>query len=154
GRYKIGIRALFFSLLIAVTMFGGNPKAIWLDFDMKSIPEPKEREVSYYDYFFKGQIIEGVKQDLDVPRWVRAIAGHPKQAINVNAFDEVPDSSWYTNRLHLRGMTSAELQRGPNKGNPPDFSTAVITKAKPSGVTPGLMVKDSTGQLYLIKFDG
>src|SRR5262249_3491825 len=95
-----------------------------------------------------------MKEQLDVPRWVRLATGHPKQAANVNAFDEVPDSSWYTNRHHLRGMTIAELQRGPNTGNPPDFSKVVITKAKVQGVTPGLMVKDATGHAYLIKFDG
>src|SRR5262249_16172857 len=41
----------------------------------------------------------------------------------------------------------------PNKGNAPDFTTATVTKAKTSGVTPGLMVKDATGESYLIKFD-
>src|SRR5262249_41703104 len=29
-----------------------------------------------------------------------------------------------------------------------------ITKAKPEGITPGMMVKDATGQQYLVKFDG
>jgi hypothetical protein len=124
-----------------------------LDFDMKNIPEPKERPSGYYDYFFKGQVIEGAKREIDVPRWIRLAAGHPKQASNVNALDEIPDSSWYTNRLHIRGMTTAELQRGPDRGSPPDFTSAVVTKAKTAGVTPGIMVKDATGQEYLIKFD-
>src|SRR5262249_15779027 len=61
--------------------------------------------------------------------------------------------SWYTNRIHIRGMSSADLQRGPNRGSPPDFTNAVVTKAKTAGVTPGLMLKDATGQEYLVKFD-
>src|SRR5437773_2774648 len=85
-------------MLAALVCYAGSAKVLWLDFDMKNIPEPKERESGYYDYFFKGQIIEGLKQDLDVPRIIRHAAGHPKQASNVNALDEVPDSSWYTNR--------------------------------------------------------
>jgi hypothetical protein len=149
------------ALPVALTLLAGlvavaevrSSKVLWLDNDMKSIPEPKARSSSYYDAFFKGQVIEGLKEDLDLPRWVRRATGHPKQASNVNALDEVPDSSWYTNRHHIRRMSTAELQRGPNTGKGPDFSTAVITKAKTSGVTPGMMVKDANGESYLIKFD-
>src|SRR5262245_18459594 len=130
-----------------------SSEVLWRDFDMKSIPEPKERQSGYYEYFFKGQVVEEAKQRLDVPRWVRFAAGHPKQAVNVNAMDEVPDSSWYTNRHRFHRMSPAELQRGPNRGSAPDLTGAVVTKAKTEGVTPGLMVKDSTGQAYLIKFD-
>src|SRR5437868_9669182 len=127
---------------------------LWLDFDMKNIPEPQERATGFYDYFFKNQLSEETKQDLDVPRWLRHAAGHPKQALNVNALDEVPDSSWYTNRHALHPMTIEELVRGPNRdGDAPDFNKATITKAKMSGVTPGLMLKDERGHSYLIKFD-
>src|SRR5262249_30791814 len=130
-----------------------STEVMWLDFDMKNIREPKERSSGYYDYFFKGQLIEGAKRQLDVPRWIRLATGGTKQASNVNPLDEVPDSSWYTNRIHIRGMSSADLQRGPNRGSPPDFTNAVVTKAKTAGVTPGLMLKDATGQEYLVKFD-
>ena len=92
-----------------------SSKVLWLDFDMKNIPEPKERSTGYYDDFIKGQFIEEGKQVLDLPRWMRHAAGHPKQASNVNALDEVPDSSWYTNRHHIHRMNIVDLQRGPNK---------------------------------------
>ena len=99
---------------------------LWLDFDMKNIPEPKERSANFYDNFFREQIFEERKQDLDVPRWFRAIAGHPKPAMNVNAVDEVPDSSWFTNRRYLRHMSTEQLVRGPNRGDTPDFDSATI----------------------------
>src|SRR4030095_16654117 len=92
-------------------------------------------------------------QMLDVPRWVRLAARHPKQSTNVNALDEVPDSTWYTNRHRVHRLSADELRQGPNTGSP-DFSSVVVTKAKTAGVTPGLMVKDASGQAYLIKFDG
>jgi hypothetical protein len=130
-----------------------SSKVLWLDFDMNTIPEPKQRASGYYDVFFKGQFIERARENLDPLRWARRAAGHRKQASNVNALDEVPDSSWYTNRHHIRRMSAAELRRGPNTGNGPDFTSAVVTKAKTSGVTPGLMVKDASGESYLIKFD-
>ena len=50
-------------------------------------------------------------------------------------------------------MTAEQLVRGPNRGDPPDFSKGTITKAKTDGVTPGLLVTDNEGRDYLIKFD-
>jgi hypothetical protein len=126
---------------------------LWLDFDMKNIPEPKERTANFYDNFFHEQIFEEGKQDLDVPRWIRTITGHPKPAMDVNAVDEIPDSSWFTNRHNLRHMSIEDVIRGPNQGNAPDFNGATITKAKSAGITPGLQLKDKKGDAYLIKFD-
>jgi hypothetical protein len=120
---------------------------------MKNIPEPKERPNGWYDYFLKGQVIEQGKERLDFPRWVRHAAGRPKQAANVNALDEVPDSSWYTNRHHLHPMTIEQLVRGPNHGEPPDFKAATIIKAKGTGVSPGFWLKDAKGDSYVIKLD-
>jgi len=154
GRKVALLIAVVMSIALASFAQARHSEVLWLDFDMKNIPEPKERQSGYYDYFFKGQLIEGAKRGVDVPRWVRLATGNPKQASNVNAIDEVPDSSWYTNRHHIRRMDAAALQRGPNTGNPPDFTTTIITKAKTEGVTPGMMVKDATGQRYLVKFDG
>jgi hypothetical protein len=128
-------------------------EVLWLDFDMKNIPEPKERPTGYYDSFFKNQVLEQTKQSMDVPRWVRIAAGRKKTAANVNALDEVPDSSWYNNRHHLRRMSIDDLVRGPNQSAGPDLSHAVVTNAKSGGVTPGLRLKDAKGDSYLIKFD-
>jgi len=50
-------------------------------------------------------------------------------------------------------MSVAELVRGPNHGQPPDFTGATITRAKLEGVTPGLFIKDKAGDTYIIKFD-
>src|SRR6187455_869215 len=42
------------------------------------------------------------------------------RAKNINTIDEVPDSSWFTNRVGTRPITLAELIRGANVGAPPD----------------------------------
>jgi hypothetical protein len=144
------------ALFVAVICYASpRPSAgvLWVDFDMKNIPEPKERPFGWYDYFFKDQVLEHGKQKLDFPRWMRLAAGHPKQAANVNALDEVPDSSWYTNRHHLHPMTIEQLVRGPDRGKPPDFTNATVTKAKTTGVSPGFWLKDANGDSYIIKFD-
>ena len=127
---------------------------IWLDYDMENIKEPKERKVSYFYSFFKAQFLEQAKQGLDMPRWIRAAARKNKRASNINSVDEVPDSSWYTNRHHLRRMSMEALVRGPDRGEGPDLGEgSVITRAKMEGVTPGLQVKDKHGVTYIIKFD-
>jgi hypothetical protein len=132
---------------------GKSPDVIWVDNDFKSIPEPKERQVGYVESAYRSELSQSVKHSTDVPRLVRSVVNAPRQASNVNALDEVPDSSWYTNRHALRPMTTGQLAQGPNRDAPPDFSRGTITNAKTEGVTPGLRVTDATGQSYLIKFD-
>src|SRR6267378_2887246 len=153
ARSSLLLIATTLAALVSYAQVRPAAKILWLDFDMKNIPEPKERPSSVYDYFFKNQVVEQTKQNLDLPRYLRAAVGHPKPAANVNAVDEVPDSSWYTNRHHLHRMTIDDLIRGPNQRGNPDFAGAVITKAKTKGVTPGLQLKDSKGDSYIIKFD-
>jgi len=86
-----------------------------------------------------------------------------QRALNVNTVDEVPDSSWFTNRIGRRaaGPVSAtpdppaltDLTTGPDRGNGPASGTWTITGRKSEGVTPGFTIKDSTGEIYWIKFD-
>ena len=75
------------------------------------------------------------------------------RALNVNTLDEVPDSSWWTNRILHKEMTPAEVARGPNTGTGPADGLWTIVGSKNEGITPGFTITDSTGQLYFIKFD-
>lgn len=72
----------------------------------------------------------------------------------VNTLGEVPDSSWFTNRIGSRMMTLEEIARGARNGNEPSSEGPwVITGAKTEGVTPGFFIKDSAGKRYVLKFD-
>jgi len=75
------------------------------------------------------------------------------RAMNVNTMDEVPDSSWWTNRILHREMSAEEIARGPNTGTGPEGGTWTIVGSKGEGITPGFRITDETGQLYFIKFD-
>ncbi|MGQ0735129.1 MAG: hypothetical protein ACT4QD_15940 [Acidobacteriota bacterium] len=75
------------------------------------------------------------------------------RAQNLNSVDEVPDSSWFTNRVGRRSMTSAEIARGPNTGDGPAKGTWTVTSSKTNGVTPGFTIRDSSGQVWFLKFD-
>jgi hypothetical protein len=79
--------------------------------------------------------------------------GEGIRALNVNTLDEVPDSSWWTNRLLARRMTPAEIARGANTGNGPVDGAWTIVGAKTEGRSPGFRITDPTGQLYFVKFD-
>ena len=72
------------------------------------------------------------------------------RAGNINTVDDLPDSSWFTNR---RGLTAADVARGPNRSEGPAPGAWTVTSSKSDGVTPGFTVKDANGQRWFLKFD-
>ncbi len=78
----------------------------------------------------------------------------PRHAADVNALDEVPDSTWFTNRIGVRDMSVDELRRGPNRmPGPFENRPWQITKSKSGGLSIGFVFEDSKGDTYLLKFD-
>jgi hypothetical protein len=75
------------------------------------------------------------------------------RAQNINTVDEVPDSSWFTNRIGSRPLTSEELVRGANVGAPPDPSKWTLIREKTSGVHPGFTARDGKGETWFLEFD-
>jgi hypothetical protein len=75
------------------------------------------------------------------------------RARNLNTIDEVPDSSWFTNRVGARRLTVDELVRGPIVGAPPDPSRWVIFREKTSGAHPGVTARDAKGETWFLEFD-
>ena len=75
------------------------------------------------------------------------------RARNVNTVDEVPDSSWFTNRAGFRRLTPEEVAEGPHTTTGPAPGRWTITSSKIEGVTPGFFMRDSTGQGWLVKVD-
>ncbi|MGH9331174.1 MAG: hypothetical protein ACRD09_12080 [Vicinamibacterales bacterium] len=72
------------------------------------------------------------------------------RAMNVNTADEVPSSSWFTDRLRGPGAQIVDsLQRvaGPAPG------PWTIVEGKPEGIQPGFVATDSTGHRFFVKFD-
>ena len=75
------------------------------------------------------------------------------RAQNLNTIDEVPDSTWFTNRLGTVPVTVDELVKGPGSGTGPAPGGWTVISAKNDGVMPGFTVRDSAGQVWFIKFD-
>jgi hypothetical protein len=110
-------------------------------------PAAEERELSdFYDYFLY-TFANPAEENADAETGF-----FPAQA--VNTLGEVPDSEWFTNRIGHREVSIAELVRGPGDDRPPSKDGKwTIVSAKTEGLTPGFMIKDPTGERYLLKFD-
>lgn len=78
---------------------------------------------------------------------------NPSHALSVNTIDEVPDSSWFTNRIGVRDLTLDELRTGPDTTAEPAPRPWTIVSGKSDGVTPGFTIRDARGDIYFIKFD-
>ena len=75
------------------------------------------------------------------------------RARNLNTIDEVPDSSWFTNRIGSRRITTGEIASGPVAGDPPDPSHWVLLGKKTAGVHPGFRARDARGETWFIELD-
>jgi hypothetical protein len=75
------------------------------------------------------------------------------RAKNVNTIDEVPDSSWFTNRIGTTPIAPDAIARGPIVGAPPDPSHWVLIREKTAGVHPGFTARDAKGETWFLQFD-
>ncbi len=75
------------------------------------------------------------------------------RAGNVNTIDEVPDSSWFTNRVGARPLASTEIVTGPNVNPAPDPSTWTVLREKSSGAAAGFTARDAGGATWFVSFD-
>src|SRR6185436_4014098 len=112
---------------------------VWRDGDMRDIPPVAGFDLSKSYEFVHETFGETVKSR--------------GRALNVNTLDEVPDSSWFTNRLGRRDMTIDEIVRGPNQVDGPAPGTWQVTGRPDSGITPKFTIRDARGDTYLIKLD-
>ncbi len=112
---------------------------IWHDTDMSDIPPVAALDLSKSYEFLHETFGETVQSR--------------GSAVNVNTLGEVPDSSWFTNRLGIHDMTIADVVRGPNQVDGPAPGTWHVTGRPDSGITPKFTIKDARGDTYLIKLD-
>jgi hypothetical protein len=74
-------------------------------------------------------------------------------ALNVNTLDEVPDSSWFTNRIGRERRSREALVRGPDTLTRPNIEDWPIVAGKAEGRQPGYRVQDADKHLWQIEFD-
>lgn len=132
---------------------------VWYEDDRRPFTSPLERSPSVPKDQFTQTVIRPVQRNTRFSNLVRRVGSlfggdHVMPAANINALGEVPNSTWFTNRIGLFPVSLEDAARGPGEGDGPDTSGVwTVTSAKTEGVTPGFNIKDPLGDTYLIKFD-
>lgn len=155
--------ALLACSLARAALAGGEPlrdaPIVWEMDDRRDAPPPAERDPNLLHDGIDESFIYPLGRFFNPSRLVRKVGTvfggeHVMAASNLNALDEVPNSSWFTNRIGLQPVTPADAARGPVTNDGPDRSAPwTVVRAKTQGVTPGFNIRDARGQIYLIKFD-
>jgi hypothetical protein len=115
--------------------------------DRRDVPaRPAEREFFHSYYHYNGMVQRRLTRAMELPR--------SERALGVNALDEVPDSTWFTNRIGIRDLTLDEVRTGPIEvGSPELHKPWTVRSTKTGGSEFGLMVTDARGVKFMLKFD-
>ena len=129
----------------------------WVDHDGRPIPKPKVRDTNLYSYMFRQAIVEPFSHAFDIPDkliWLMKPFGVSRKVhdANTNAYDEAPNSTWFTNRNHVKAVPTAEIHTGPFDGVAPSKPWKV-TSLKKGGHNIGFQIKDADGRKWLVKLD-
>jgi hypothetical protein len=75
------------------------------------------------------------------------------RALNVNTIDEVPDSSWFTNRIGRKEIGVQAIVKGPDRAERLTLEGWRVTGGKSTGVQPGFRMTDPENQAYQVEVD-
>ena len=119
---------------------------VWEDDDRHPIEEPKE--------YYSGLMWDGADKMVFRQISQALILDDFGPAKNVNVYGEVPNSSWYTNRLSLTEMSGERIAQGPCEKDIDTDAVWLVKSGKVDGANPGFVIEDtSDGRRYLMKFD-
>jgi hypothetical protein len=124
-----------------------NAAPVWSVDDQRPFKKtPDERDYNRTLYHADGYVFRRVTRAMDLRPETRAK--------EVNSLDEVPDSSWFENRIGVREYTIEELTRAANVGDSPfDHRPWTLTGAKIGGMSVGFTFEDAKKRKFLLKFD-
>lgn len=132
--------------IAAINLSGATRKfypddPIWVDPDSAFDASKSEEleDTNGYDFIVNSFMDRGERRNV--------------RALNVNTLDEVPDSSWFTNRIGRQQIAVADIVRGPDRLESITLDGWVVSGGKGSGVQPGFRMTDPKGQLYQIEVD-
>src|SRR5262245_55365976 len=103
----VAAAAVSFAAIAGFTAAGATSPRFYADDPILRAPEPQDAggaAPSYLDLMY------------ELTYNLFALPKHKPTGVraqNINTIDEVPDSSWFTNRIGTRALTVDELVRGP-----------------------------------------
>ena len=124
-----------------------NTAPVWRVDDQRPLNKPPdERDYNRTLYHADGYVFRRITRGMEFRPDVRAK--------DINSLGEVPDSTWFENRIGVREYTLEELTRGPNGDESPfDNRPWTITGAKVGGMSVGFIFEDAKQRKFLLKFD-
>ncbi|MFO0616335.1 MAG: hypothetical protein U0414_27330 [Polyangiaceae bacterium] len=138
---------------------------VWIDEDLRAVrvpcrPDPKDakkqlcRPEEYESPFLWDVADKTIFRP--IVKFFAADVGFA--ARNVNAVDEVPDSSWFTNRIGVRPMTDEEITRGSCGHKtiataPHEPGAWRVDMGKANGANPGFRVEIEGVGKFMLKAD-
>jgi hypothetical protein len=141
---------------------------LWKDTDLQPIVvpcerRPTEKEANHVacapEPYVSPLIWDGLDNSVFRPLAKVFAVDPPRDARNVNALDEVPDSAWFNNRIGVRKPSRAELLRGACSPEEmlDGFTAApgswVIDQGKMNGATPGFRIRVGGKRKFMLKTD-
>ena len=146
-RRCIRLAVIWAVVIAAVDLLSANGRRFYND-------DPLQREPESQDASGAEEWDIELLADLAITLFATPARDEPAQrAGNVNTIDEVPDSSWFTNRVGARPMDAATLARGPLTGNGPAPGQWSVIAPKKAGAAPGFTMRDSAGDVWFVSFD-
>jgi hypothetical protein len=148
------IYAVILTISLALTIGCSQQKiafkpdpVVWNVYDKAPNEQPKKRDYDRYAYSID-QLIHRQLDDLIDPV-------DPPPAMNTNALDEVPNSSWFTNRLGREYLVGRQVADGPGgpDDSPENNKPWEILQIKSSKIAPAVRIRDSEGREFTLKFD-
>lgn len=124
-----------------------NQEPVWRVDDRRDVPvRPAKRAhdgLRTFDIAVADRLDRALRVDVD------------EGALGVNSLDQVPDSTWFENRIGVRPVSLDEVTRGPGDGHGPDLARPLrVVSAKTDGQIPGFLAEDAAGVRWLIKLQG
>jgi hypothetical protein len=141
---------------------------LWQDTDVRPIVVPCERRPTEKEPehvacapepYVSPLIWDGLDNSVFRPIAKVFAVDPPREALNVNALDEVPDSAWFKNRIGSRHPSREELLRGACSPEEllDGFTAApgswIIDQGKPNGASPGFRIKVGGKRKFMLKTD-
>lgn len=125
-------------------------------FQRTPAPKPHVRPKSAHPYDWWYAIVHTTARPfgevLSPGHYVDMIAGEPRP-LDVNEFGQVLDSTWFFNRINRYALSPEEVARGPNRLDGAAPGPLDVLGGKLEGATPGLIVQDQRGIVFVVKFD-
>jgi hypothetical protein len=151
-RISLGAAAALAVAVMALAPVSGSTPKFFDDDPIARVPESQDASVAaewdidlFYDLMYN---------TFATPRTTKT----GWRAQNLNTIEEVPDSSWFTNRILAHPLSADQLLQGAN--TTPDAEPTMgkggkltIIKPKAVGAAPGAVVRGPSGETWFISFD-